>query len=110
VPRRKTTNGSLGPLRGDAAMEALRDAQASAMDGAMKLAHAVELLRTGLETIVRAEVDNDTRLPVSVKDLKTIAVGALDAYSAHAGQDWKRHPLIGSRAGDRSNAEGYNGG
>jgi hypothetical protein len=102
------TKPSLGypdPLA--AAQEACRLAQ----EGSHKLSKAVDALRETLETIAIAEFDHTTRMPVSASDLRGLAVAGLDAYSALIGQNWRRHKLIGSRAGDRSlarlNEEGY---
>jgi hypothetical protein len=91
----KPTLGLPDPL--DAAREALTHAQ----EGALKLQKAVDTLRTTLETIVTAEMDNHTGLPVTALELRKLAVGGLDAYSAISGQSWRRHKLIGDRSGDR---------
>jgi hypothetical protein len=92
------------------AQEVARHAQ----EGNLKLAKAVEALRAGLETIVVAEMDNRTGLPVGISDLKQIAVAALDAYSAQCGQSWRspKNRLISSWAGDRNitTANAYAGG
>lgn len=103
MPRAKkqpelTQKPSLPPLDPlESALETARNAQ----EGNLKLSRAVEALRTGLETIAFAEMDNSTGLPVSATDLRGLAVNALDAYSRVCGQQWRRHPLVGSRAGDR---------
>lgn len=102
MPRKKTalkpTLPKLDPL--EAALEIARNAQ----EGSAKLSRAVEALRQGLETIVAAEVDLTTNIPVSVKDLRGIAVAALDAYSQVCGQNWRRAKLIGSWASGTGNA------
>jgi hypothetical protein len=83
------------------ALAAAQEEARHAKEGALKLSRAIDALRTGLETIVIAEVDNRTGLPTTTKDLRGIAVEALNAYSRVSGQSWKRHKLIGSWAGDR---------
>jgi hypothetical protein len=88
--------GHLDPLT--AAQETARNAQ----EGNLKLARAVDALRTGLETISVAEIDNTTGLPVTAQELRILAVSALDAYSALTGQSWRRHKIVNSRAGDRN--------
>lgn len=96
---KRTEKPSLGlpdPL--EAAQEAARNAQ----EGNLKLARAVDALRTALETVVVAEVDNTTGLPVTALQLRQLAVEGLDAYSRLTGQNWKRHKLIGNWAGDRT--------
>lgn len=92
----KPKMGHLDPL--EAAQETARNAQ----EGNLKLARAVDALRSGLETISIAEVDNTTGLPVSARDLRLLAVSALDAYSKLTGQNWRRHKIIDSRVGDRN--------
>lgn len=83
-------------------LEAAREEARHAKEGALKLARAIDALRTALETIVIAEVDNSTGRAVSVNDLKGIAIGGLDEYSQQTGQSWHRHKLKGSYAGDRN--------
>lgn len=79
------------------------EADAHAQEGNRKLCMAVDALRSGLETIVIAEMDRKTGLPTSTVDLRRLAVEALDAYSAITGQSWRRAKLSGpTRAGDRS--------
>ena len=85
----------------------LSDPLVAAQAGAHKLSLAVDALRSALETIAVAEYDHEAGRPVSAQDLRAMAVQGLDAYSAIAGQNWRRHPIIGSRAGDRSDATGY---
>lgn len=101
VPFDKPKLGLPSPL--EAAQETARNAQA----GAFKLQHAVDALRTGLETIVSAEFDHTLGTPVGARELREMAAATLDAYSQLVGQSWRRNPLIGSRAGDRSDASGY---
>lgn len=88
--------GNLDPL--ESAQETARNAQ----EGNIKLARSVDALRTGLETIAIAEVDNTTGLPVTTRDLRLLAVSALDAYSNLTGQNWRKHKIVNSRAGDRN--------
>lgn len=79
------------------------EAEAHAQEGNRKLCMAVDALRSGLETIVIAEMDRKTGLPTSTGDLRRLAIEALDAYSAITGQSWRRAKLSGpTRAGDRS--------
>lgn len=78
------------------------EAGRNAMEGNRKLSMAVDGMRTALETIVIAEMDNATGVPVTLRDLKSIATQALDEYSRMTGQSWRRHKIIGSWAGDRS--------
>lgn len=81
-----------------AAQEAARHAQ----EGNVKLSRAVDCLRQALETITIAEMDRQTGLPVSAKDLRQLAVEGLDQYSTLCGQPWRRNRIITSRAGDRN--------
>jgi hypothetical protein len=82
-----------------------------AQDGNTKLARAIDVLRECLQIIVVAEMDNQTKLPVTARDLRTLAAEGLDAYSALTGQNWRRHQVVRSRAGDRNQStlegEGY---
>src|SRR5271170_8393623 len=79
------------------------EAEAHAMEGNRKLCMAVDALRSGLETIVIAEMDRLTGLPTTPTDLRKLAVEALNAYSAITGQNWRRVKLSGpTRAGDRN--------
>lgn len=96
----------LDPL--EAAQEAARHAQ----EGNRKLALSIDALRQALETIVTAEIDRTTGLPVQARDLRQLAIEGLDAYSQLTGQNWRRVKLTGpSRAGDRNMSrlgdEGY---
>lgn len=81
-----------------AALEEARHAK----EGNHKLSLSVDALRTGLETIVHAEWDRVTNQPVTPRDLRAIAVNALDEYSRLCGQNWRRNPIRESFAGDRS--------
>jgi hypothetical protein len=86
--------------------DALEAAQATAkawQEGSHKLARAVDALRQGLETIVQAEMDNSTGLPVSANDLRGLAVTTLDAYSRITGQAWRKHRVIESWASGTGN-------
>lgn len=108
MPRKATTKSverqKIGvPDSLDAAMETARCAQ----EGAYKLQKAVDALRTGLETISVAEFDHEQRIPVSSSQLRAMAVATLDEYSRLVGQNWRKHPLIGNRAGDRNDSD-YN--
>jgi hypothetical protein len=84
------------------ALEAAQEVARNMQEGNHKLGQAVTVLRQALETIVHAEVDNHTGLPVSAKDLRMLAKASLDAYSQISGQSWRRNPLIGDRSGDRN--------
>ena len=96
----KRNKRNLPPLDPQAAA---REVEAHAQEGNRKLCMAVDTLRSGLETIVRAEVDNLTGLPTSTVDLRKLAVEALEAYSQITGQNWRRNKLTGpTRAGDRN--------
>lgn len=84
-------------------LEAAQEAQRHAQEGNLKLSQAVEILRAGLEVIVFAEEDRTTGMPVSAKTLRQLAVGTLDTYGAHVGQNWRKAKLTGAtRAGDKS--------
>lgn len=96
IPTEKPDLGLPDPL------EAAQEGERLAKEGNLKLARAVDALRTALETIVIAEMDRRTGLPTSTKDLRGIAMAGLDAYSQVSGQSWKRHKLIGNWAGDRN--------
>lgn len=85
-------------------LQAAQEEARCAKEGTHKLGRAIDVLRTGLETIVQAEMDNRTRLPVTAAELRQLAVDTLDAYSALTGQDWRRHKLQGSWAGGTGNA------
>ncbi len=85
-------------------LEAAQEAARLAQEGNLKLSRSVDVMRTALETILQAEVDNRTGRPVTTKDLKELATEGLDAYSQITGQSWKRHKLIGNRAGGTGNA------
>ena len=82
-----------------AAQEACRLAQ----EGNLKLSRSVDLLRGQLELIVQAEFDHKSKRLVTASDLRQLAVEGLDAYSEVSGQDWRRRPLIGNRAGTTGN-------
>lgn len=89
--------GMLDPL------EAAQDQARQAMEGNRKLALAVDVMRSGLELIVVAEYDRETQLPTTTKDLRMMAVAALNEYSQIVGQSWRTHKLSGpTRAGDRN--------
>jgi hypothetical protein len=87
--------------------EACRQAQ----EGNTKLARAIDALRECLQIIVMAEMDNHTKLPVTARDLRALAAEGLEAYSQLTGQNWRKHPVVHSRAGDRNQStlaqEGY---
>lgn len=90
-----------------------QEAARLAQEGNTKLARAVDALRECLQLIVIAEMDNHTKLPVTARDLRTLAAEGLDAYSAITGQNWRhsRNQVVRSRAGDRNQGtlegEGY---
>jgi hypothetical protein len=86
------------------ALQAAQETARNAQEGNLKLARAVDTLRTTLETIVVAEMDRTTGLPTTAKDLRGIAVQGLNAYSQLSGQSWRRHKLIGNWAGGTGNA------
>lgn len=83
-------------------LEAVQESLRCAQEGNAKLQGAIEALREALETIVVAEVDRRTGLPVSALELRSLAVQGLDAYSQLTGQSWRRTKLRGSFVGDRS--------
>lgn len=85
-------------------LEAAQEAARLAQEGSLKLSRSVDALRIALETIVMAEVDNQTHMPVTTRDLRGIATSGLNAYSQISGQSWKRHKLVGSWAGGTGNA------
>ncbi len=82
--------------------EASREEIALAKEGNLKLQRAIEALRATLETIVVAEFDHHRETRVSAQELRTMAREGLNEYSRLTGQNWQRHKLVGSRAGDRS--------
>lgn len=84
-------------------LEAARECARLAQEGSHKLSRSVDALRQALEVIVIAEVDNRTGQLVTTRDLKGLAIAALDEYSRITGQSWKRHKLIGSWAGGTGN-------
>lgn len=79
----------------------LREAYNLATEGSIKLSRGIDILRRHLQTIVQAEVDNTTGLPVSAKQLRMLAAEALAEFANHAGQPASKR-VIDSRAGDRS--------
>jgi hypothetical protein len=83
------------------------EAMHHAQEGNVKLARSVDILRTGLEAIVMAEWDHRENRPPSPTELRALAIKALDTYSQHIGQSWRKNPIIGSYAGDKSDALGY---
>lgn len=86
-------------------LEAAREEALHMKEGNRKLGLAVEALRAGLEVITVAEWDHRYKRPVSVDDLRKLAVEALDAYSGITGQSWRRHRLTGpTLAGGVGNA------
>ena len=89
-------------------LEAAQEEARHAKEGALKLSRAIDAMRGALETIVVAEVDLKTNLPVTAVQLRSLAVEGLNEYSRISGQSWRRHKLIGSWAGDRrlDNLEG----
>lgn len=107
--RKKTSYPAHKPSIGlPNALEAALEEARHAKEGALRLQRAIDTLRAGLETIVVAEFDHETQLPVSAQQLRQMACATLDEYSRATGQSWRKHKLTGSsRAGDRSEAE-YN--
>lgn len=106
APKAKPNLPPLDPVA--AAIEAARHAQ----EGNTKLARAIDALRECLQIIVVAEIDNQTKLPVTARDLRVLAAEGLDAYSALTGQDWRspRNRVVRTRAGraEGPNARGRN--
>ena len=90
-----------------------QEAARLAQEGNTKLARAIDALRECLQIIVVAEMDNQTKLPVTARDLRALAAEGLDAYSAITGQNWRlaKNQVVRSRAGDRNQStlegEGY---
>ena len=82
-------------------LEAAQERERLANIGNRKLSLAVDVLRSGLETVVIAEMDNVTRLPTTTADLRKIAIAALNRYSDISGQSWRRHKIVDTRVGDR---------
>lgn len=84
-----------------------------ALEGNGKLQRGCDVLRKCLQTIMVAEMDMQTRLPVTARELRTLAAEGLAEFGALTGQDWRspRNRVIESRAGDRNQAtlegEGY---
>jgi hypothetical protein len=81
---------------------AAQEAAHHALEGNLKLSRSVDILREGLETIVIAEVDRRTGIPVGARELRELAAACLDRYSTHTGQNWRlpRNKLTGAtRAG-----------
>lgn len=78
----------------------------NAQEGNTKLARAIDALRECLQIIVTAEMDNHTKLPVTARDLRTLAAEGLDAYSQITGQNWRlaKNRVVHSRAGDTNQA------
>ena len=90
--------------------EAAQEVARLAQEGNRKFCLAVDALRGALETIVIAEMDHHTGRPVTAQDLRAIALGGLDSYSALTGQNWRKAKIIGDRSGDRSINSDYNAG
>lgn len=102
MPRKYKAPGEKPKLGVPDPLTAAREAAAHAQEGSLKLSRSVDVMRVALELIVSAEMDLQTGHPVTIRDLKGIATGALDEYSRISGQSWKRHKLIGDRSGDRN--------
>ena len=101
--RKKTSTAAERPSIGlPDPLEAARETARHMAEGNRKLAVSVDALRQALENIARAEWDHQTNSPVGPTELRALAVAGLDAYSKLIGQDWRRNPLVGSRAGDRN--------
>lgn len=99
-PIKKPNLPNLDPNDARVWQEAARLAQ----EGNTKLARAIDALRECLQIIVVAEMDNHTKLPVTARDLRTLAAEGLEAYSAITGQNWRlaKNQVVRSRAGDRN--------
>ena len=95
APRK--ANGAKPSLGHPDALAAAQEACRHAQDGNVKLSRAVDTMRVALETIVVAEIDNTTGLPVSAADLRGLALKALETYSRLTGQSWRS--TKSSRAG-----------
>lgn len=84
-----------------------------ALEGNGKLQRGCDVLRKTLQTIMVAEMDMQTRLPVTARELRALAAEGLAEFGALTGQDWRspRNRVIESRAGDRNQTtlenEGY---
>jgi hypothetical protein len=84
-----------------------------ALEGNGKLQRGCDVLRKCLQTIMIAEMDMQTKLPVTARDLRSLAAEALAEFGSLTGQDWRspRNRVVESRAGDRNQAtlegEGY---
>lgn len=86
-------------------LEAAQEACRLAQEGNVKLCRGMDIFREALEMIVMAEFDHGTGKPVDAAQLRKLAEGALNGYSALSGQNWKlpKNKLSGAtRAGDRS--------
>lgn len=77
-----------------------------ALEGNGKLQRGCDVLRKTLQTIMIAEMDNQTRLPVTAKELRAMAAEGLAEFGALTGQDWRspRNRVVESRVGDRNQA------
>jgi hypothetical protein len=80
-------------------LAAAQEAAHHAQEGNVRLARACDILREGLQTIVQAEVDNETGLLVTAADLRQLAGATLQAFSSFSGQDWRKMRVVHTRAG-----------
>lgn len=94
-------------------LAAAQEAARHALEGNGKLQRGCDVLRKCLQTIMVAEMDNQTRLPVTARELRALAAEGLAEFGALAGQDWRspKNRVVETRAGDINQAtlegEGY---
>lgn len=83
-----------------------QEAARHALEGNGKLQRGCDVLRKVLQTIMIAEMDMQTRLPVTAQELRTMAAEGLAEFGRFTGQDWRaaRNRVVESRAGDRNQA------
>lgn len=90
-----------------------QEAARQALEGNGKLQRGCDALRKCLQTIMIAEMDMQTRLPVTARDLRALAAEGLAEFGTLTGQNWRspRNMVVESRAGDRNQStlegEGY---
>ena len=90
-----------------------QEAARNALEGNGKLQRGCDVLRKTLQTIMIAEMDMQTKLPVTARDLRTLAAEGLAEFGRLTGQDWRspRNRVVETRVGDRNQAtlegEGY---
>jgi hypothetical protein len=83
-----------------------QEAARQALEGNGKLQRGCDLLRKTLQTIMVAEMDMQTKLPVTAKELRALAAEGLSEFGALTGQDWRspRNRVVETRVGDRNQA------